>query len=82
MLWLGLGIVMIWIAIAFWPAQVARRKGHSFPGYFILGVFFFPLTDPRVRRGGPKRVRGALRPARLGRVTGSDRSQIRTRSAQ
>jgi hypothetical protein len=66
MFWLGLGIVMIWIAIAFWPARVARRKGHSFLGYFILGVFFFPLADPRVRRGGPKRVRGALRPALLG----------------
>jgi cbb3-type cytochrome oxidase subunit 3 len=24
----------IWVAIAFWPARVARRKGHSFLGYF------------------------------------------------
>jgi hypothetical protein len=35
---------IIWIAIAFWPARVARRKGHSFIGYFILSLFFFPLA--------------------------------------
>jgi hypothetical protein len=34
----------IWIAIAFWPARVAERKGHSFAGYFILSLFFFPLA--------------------------------------
>jgi ABC-type Mn2+/Zn2+ transport system permease subunit len=46
MFWLGLGIVgaIIWIAIAFWPARVAGRKGHSFLGYFILSLFFFPLS--------------------------------------
>jgi len=38
-----LGLI-IWIAIAFWPARVARRKGHSFVGYFILSLFFFPLA--------------------------------------
>jgi hypothetical protein len=38
-----LGLI-IWIAIAFWPARVARRKGHSFIGYFILSLFFFPLA--------------------------------------
>jgi len=36
--------VFIWIAIAFWPARVASRKGHSFVGYFILSLFFFPLA--------------------------------------
>lgn len=36
--------LIIWIAIAFWPARVARRKGHSFLGYFILSLFFFPLA--------------------------------------
>jgi uncharacterized membrane protein YhdT len=43
---LGLGILgaIIWIAIAFWPARVARRKGHSFIGYFILSLLFFPLA--------------------------------------
>jgi hypothetical protein len=40
-------IAIIWIAIAFWPARVAGRKGHS--------LFFFPaalivayLVPPRV----------------------------------
>ena len=27
-----------------WPARVAGRKGHSFLGYFILSLFFFPLA--------------------------------------
>lgn len=37
-------ILIIWIAIAFWPARVAGRKGHSFIGYFIFSLFFFPLA--------------------------------------
>lgn len=37
-------IMIIWIAIAFWPARVAGRKGHSFLGYFIFSLFFFPLA--------------------------------------
>jgi len=32
---LALAFLIIWIALAFWPARVARRKGHSFIGYFI-----------------------------------------------
>ena len=40
----GLLALIIWIAIAFWPARVAGRKGHSFIGYFILSLFFFPLA--------------------------------------
>jgi hypothetical protein len=36
--------LIVWIAIAFWPARVAARKGHSFFGYFILSLFFFPLA--------------------------------------
>jgi hypothetical protein len=36
--------VIIWVAIAFWPARVAARKGHSFIGYFILSLVFFPLS--------------------------------------
>jgi hypothetical protein len=39
-----LSFAMIWIAIAFWPARVASRKGHSFIGYFVLSLFFFPLS--------------------------------------
>ncbi|MCJ7439847.1 MAG: hypothetical protein MUP97_19075 [Acidimicrobiia bacterium] len=42
-----IGIILfaiIWIALAFWPARVAGRKGHSFFGYFVLSLFFFPLA--------------------------------------
>jgi hypothetical protein len=42
-LWTTL-FVVIWIAIAFWPARVAARKGHSFFGYFIFSLIFFPLA--------------------------------------
>ncbi len=35
---------VIWVLIAFWPARVARRKGHSWLGFFILSLFFFPLS--------------------------------------
>ena len=45
----------IWVALAFWPARVAGRKGHSFFGYFVFSLFFFPaalivayLVPPRV----------------------------------
>ena len=37
-------VAIIWIAIAFWPARVADRKGHSFFGYFIFSLIFFPLA--------------------------------------
>ena len=36
--------VAIWIAIAFWPARVAGRKGHSFIGFFIFSLVFFPAA--------------------------------------
>ena len=39
-----IAFLVIWIALAFWPARVARRKGHSFIGYFIFSLFFFPLA--------------------------------------
>ena len=42
MIWLSLA--MIWIAIAFWPAKVASRKGFSFIGFFLLSLLFFPLA--------------------------------------
>ena len=52
-------MLLIWIAIAFWPARVAGRKGHSFIGYFIFSLFFFPaalivayLVPPRVAAMG------------------------------
>jgi len=37
-------MVVVWVAIAFWPARVADRKGHSFWGYFIFSLFFFPAA--------------------------------------
>jgi hypothetical protein len=40
----GILLLIIWILIAFWPARVASRKGHSFLLYFILSLFFFPLA--------------------------------------
>ena len=36
--------LMIWIAIAFWPARVAGRKGHSFFGFFLFSLVFFPAA--------------------------------------
>lgn len=38
-----LGVVLL-IAIAFWPARVASRKGHSFLLFFLLSLLFFPLA--------------------------------------
>jgi hypothetical protein len=35
---------VIWVALAFRPARVDAHKGHSFLGYFVLSVFFFPLA--------------------------------------
>jgi hypothetical protein len=43
--WIGsIVFIIIWIAIAFWPARVADRKGHSFFGYFLFSLLFFPLA--------------------------------------
>lgn len=41
---IGIAFLVIWIAIALWPARVARRKGHSFILYFIFSLIFFPLA--------------------------------------
>ena len=41
---IGIAFLIIWIALAFWPARVARRKAHSFIGCFIFRLFFFPLA--------------------------------------
>ena len=37
-------IAVVWIAIAFWPPRVSGRKGHSFIGYFIFSLIFFPAA--------------------------------------
>ena len=36
--------VAVSVALAFWPAHVAGRKGHSFIGFFIFSLFFFPAA--------------------------------------
>lgn len=43
MFYVVLGVI-IWIAIAFWPASVARRKGYSFILFFLLSLVFFFLS--------------------------------------
>ena len=60
--------VVVWIALAFWPARVAGRKGHSFFGYFILSLIFWPLAlilayvvKDRGRPGDAGRARPDLR---------------------
>ena len=42
-LWTTIAVV-VWIALAFWPARVAARKGHSFFGYFMFSIVFFPAA--------------------------------------
>jgi len=37
-------LAIVWVALAFWPARVAARKGHSFLGYFIFSLFFWPAA--------------------------------------
>jgi hypothetical protein len=59
-IWTILAII-IWIAIAFWPARVAARKGHSFFLYFLFSLVFFPaalivaylVSDRTAAAGGP-----------------------------
>lgn len=49
--------LIIWIAIAFWPARVAARKGHSFFWFFVFSLVFFPLAlivAYVIRPAGPK----------------------------
>jgi hypothetical protein len=36
--------LIVWVAIAFWPARVAARKGHSFFLYFLFSLVFFPAA--------------------------------------
>jgi hypothetical protein len=58
--WLG-GIIffIIWIAIAFWPARVASRKGHSFILFFLFSLVFFPASLLVAYLVRPRRALGA-----------------------
>jgi hypothetical protein len=43
--WIGsIVLFIVWLAIAFWPARVAAGKGHSFLGYFLFSLVFFPAA--------------------------------------
>src|SRR5436309_16047084 len=42
-LWWFLAL-LLWVAIAFWPARVPSRKGHSFLLFFIFSLFLFPAA--------------------------------------
>jgi ABC-type Mn2+/Zn2+ transport system permease subunit len=35
---------ILWIAIALWPASIAKRKGYSFLLFFIVSLFFWWIT--------------------------------------
>jgi hypothetical protein len=48
--------LFIWIAIAFWPARIAAGKGHSFLGYFIFSLFFFPAALIVAYMGSDRRL--------------------------
>ena len=37
-------LAVIWVLLAFWPARVAGRKGHSFLGFFIFSLFLWPAA--------------------------------------
>ena len=55
--WFGsILFIIVWVAIAFWPARVAARKGHSFFLYFLFSLVFFPAALdrrlPGVRQDG------------------------------
>ena len=42
-------LIIVWIAIAFWPARVAARKGHSFFLYFLFSIVFFQRTKKNAK---------------------------------
>jgi hypothetical protein len=39
-MWGIVGIIVL-LALAFWPARVANRKGHSWFLFFVFSLFFF-----------------------------------------
>jgi hypothetical protein len=58
MLWYIL-LAVLWIAIAFWPARVAARKGHSFFLFFLFSLVVFPLALIVAYMVGDRRVAAA-----------------------
>jgi hypothetical protein len=50
--WFGsILLLIIWIAVAFWPARVAARKGHSFFGYLPVQPGVLPSSSDRGLHG-------------------------------
>jgi hypothetical protein len=43
MLW-AIVVFTILLSLAFWPARVAARKGHSWILFFVFSLFLFPLA--------------------------------------
>ena len=45
-MWVGIGILglILWIALAFWPASIAARKGRSFILFFLISIPFWWIT--------------------------------------
>jgi hypothetical protein len=37
-------LLIVWVALALLPATIAKNKGHSFLGWFILSLFFWWIT--------------------------------------
>lgn len=35
---------ILWIALAFWPATIAKNKGYSFILFFLISLFFWWIT--------------------------------------
>lgn len=35
---------ILWIALALWPASIARRKGYSFLLFFLISLLFWWIT--------------------------------------
>lgn len=59
-----IGLLMVWLALAYVPARIACSKGRSFVGFYIAGLFcFFPalivamaVSRPNIREGDIVRV--------------------------
>jgi len=37
-------LLLLWIVVALLPASIARNKGRSFLGWFMLSLFFWWIT--------------------------------------
>jgi hypothetical protein len=43
---IGWGILgaVVWTCVALWPAMVAKNKGHSFLGWFLISILFWWIS--------------------------------------